>query len=76
MRARHMRTLNRQHSQGLQAGLQLHLYREMVASSGRPAMISTLNLFSWNIASASSLPTTTLWKRCFSFTICRRRNQN
>ena len=36
-------------------------------------MISTLNLFSWNMASASSLLTTTLWKRCFSFTICRQK---
>ena len=42
----HMCTLYRQHSQSLQSGLQLHLYSEMVASSGRPAMISTLNLFS------------------------------
>lgn len=33
-------------------------------------MISTLNLFSWNIASASSRLTTTLSKRCFSFMIC------
>lgn len=48
-----------------------HLYSEMVASSGRPAMISTLNLFSWNIDSASSLLTTTLWKFCFSLTICK-----
>jgi hypothetical protein len=48
-----------------------HLYSEMVASSGRPVMISTLNLFSWNIDSASSLLTTTLWKFCFSLTICK-----
>ena len=50
--------------------MSVHLYREMVASSGRPVMISTLNLFSWNMASASSLLTTALWKRCFCFTIC------
>ena len=45
-------------------------YSEMMASSGRPLMISTLNLFSWNMLSASSRLTTARWKGCFSFVIC------
>ena len=35
-----------------------------------PPMISTLNWFSWNISSASSLVTSTRWKLCFSLMIC------
>ena len=46
----------------------LYLYRLMVASWGRLDRISTLNLFSWNMARASSRLTTARWKDWFSFT--------
>ena len=47
-------------------------YRVMVADSGRAPMISSLNLFSWNISRASLRVTTTRWKLCFSLMICKR----
>ena len=44
----------------------------MTASWGSPLMISTLNRFSWNMASASSRVTTTRWNLAFSLTSCRQ----